>query len=173
MLTALLLQAAGDQPSSAAQATESFLDSLMTLGGAVTHVEMWLWLTLVVLILEVFTAGFFLGAFAVATLVSAGAAWAGLGRNGQLIVFALTSVASLAFIRPLFLKLFARRGTETNVDSLVGQAATVIDTVPAGGKGRVRLANEEWRATSSRSLAVGDAVRVLSVSGNTLTVDKA
>jgi membrane protein implicated in regulation of membrane protease activity len=45
--------------------------------------------------------------------------------------------------------------------------------VPSGGHGRVRLANEEWRATSAESLTVGDAVRVLAVTGNTLTVGKA
>jgi membrane protein implicated in regulation of membrane protease activity len=155
------------------EASESLLEQIMTLGGNLGYAEMWLWLTLVLLILEIFTSGFFLGALAVATLISAGTAWVGLGRNGQLIAFSLVSIGSLIFIRPVFLKLLAGTPLETNAPSLVGQAGTVTDTVPAGGHGRVRLANEEWRATAAESLTVGDAVRVLAVTGNTLTVGKA
>jgi membrane protein implicated in regulation of membrane protease activity len=55
----------------------------------------------------------------------------------------------------------------------VGQPGTVSDAGPAGGHGRVRLANEEWRATSVQGLTIGDAVRVVAVTGNTLTVAKA
>jgi membrane protein implicated in regulation of membrane protease activity len=150
----------------------SVLDSIMTLGGLVSHAEFWLWMTLVVLIIEIFTSGFFIGAFAVATLVTAGAAWLDLGRNGQLVVFSVVSIASLVWIRPVFLRLLATGHVETNTASLVGQTATVIDQVAAGGIGRVRLANEEWRATCAAPVGVGESVRVLGVSGNTLTVGK-
>ncbi|MHC5211524.1 MAG: NfeD family protein [Planctomycetota bacterium] len=152
------------------EVSESLLEQIMTLGGNLGYAEMWLWLTLVLLILEIFTSGFFLGALAVATLVSAGSAWLGLGRNGQLIVFSLVSIGSLVFIRPIFLKLLSGTPLETNAASLVGQTGTVTDSIPAGGHGRVRLANEEWRATSVAAFTVGDEVRVLAVTGNTLTV---
>jgi membrane protein implicated in regulation of membrane protease activity len=161
------------QSGPVSEASESFLEQLMTLGGNLGYAEMWLWLTLVLLILEIFTAGFFLGALSVATLVSAGTAWLGLGRNGQLIVFSLVSIGSLIFIRPVFLRLLSGTPLETNAPSLVGQTGTVTDSVPAGGHGRVRLANEEWRATSTQGLTIGDAVRVVAVTGNTLTVAKA
>jgi membrane protein implicated in regulation of membrane protease activity len=167
MWTFLALQA-----GPVSQASESLLEQVMTLGGNLSYAEMWLWLTLVLLILEIFTSGFFLGALAVATLVSSGTAWLGLGRNGQLIVFSLVSIGSLVFIRPVFVRLLAAKPVETNAPSLVGQAGTVTDSVPAGGHGRVRLANEEWRATSAESLSVGDTVRVLAVTGNTLTVGR-
>jgi membrane protein implicated in regulation of membrane protease activity len=163
-----LLAIAQDASASAG----SLLESAMTLGGLVSYAEFWLWMTLVVLIIEIFTAGFFIGAFAVATLVSAAAAWLGLGRNGQLIVFSVASIASLIWIRPVFLRLLATGRVETNTASLVGQTATVVDQVAAGGIGRVRLANEEWRATAAVPLGVGDSVRVLGVSGNTLSVGK-
>ena len=161
-----LAQNAGDVAAS------SLLETLMTLGGLVSHTEFWLWMTLVVLIIEIFTTGFFIGAFAVSTLVCALAAWMHLGRNGQLIVFSVVSIGSLIFIRPLFLRLLATNSVETNTASLVGQSGTVIDQISAGGIGRVRLANEEWRATCTAPLAVGDGVRVLGVTGNTLTVGK-
>jgi membrane protein implicated in regulation of membrane protease activity len=161
-----LAQAAGDQVAG------SLLDTILTLNGLVSHTEFWLWMTLVVLIIEIFTAGFFIGAFAVSTLVTALAAFLGLGRNGQLVVFSAVSIASLIWVRPVFLRLLATTRHETNAASLVGQNGTVIDQIPAGGIGRVRMSNEEWRATSPTPLSVGDAVRVLGVAGNTLTVGK-
>jgi hypothetical protein len=170
-MTSLLVQAQTD--STVVETTESIVEQLMTLGGVLSHAEMWLWLTLVLLILEIFTSGFFIGAFAVSTLAAAGAAWLDVGRNGQLLVFALVTIGSLVWIRPAVMKLLATSRVETNAGSLVGQAGMVTDSVLAGGVGRVRLSNEEWRATSDTNLAVGDAVRVLAVQGNTLTVGKA
>src|SRR5262245_60887315 len=143
-------------------AANSFLETVMTLGGTVTYAEMWMWLTLVLLIAEIFTAGFFIGAFAVSTVFAAAAAWLGFGRNVQLIVFSLISIASLIWVRPFFVRILSPHHVETNAPSLVGQPGTVVDSVPAGGFGRVRLSNEEWRATSDSNLSVGDAVRVLS-----------
>jgi len=162
----LLAQTAGDQAAS------SLLDTVITLGGLVSHTEFWLWMTLVVLIIEIFTAGFFIGAFAVAMLLTAVGAWLGFERNGQLVLFSAVSIASLIWVRPVFLKLLATNRHETNAASLVGQSGTVIDQISAGGIGRVRMSNEEWRATSATPLTVGDAVRVLAVTGNTLTVGK-
>ncbi|HZM00694.1 MAG TPA: NfeD family protein [Planctomycetota bacterium] len=166
-MTTVLLQ------GEAADATASALDWIMTLGGNVSHVEFWLWLTLVVLIVEILSAGFFIGALAVSTLVSALSAWLGATRNLQLVTFAIFSIVSLLFIRPLFVKLLSPKPVATNTTSLIGQTGTVIDHVPAGGHGRVRLANEEWRATSNENLAIGEAVRILAVTGNTLSVGKA
>jgi membrane protein implicated in regulation of membrane protease activity len=157
----------------AADATNSFLDWVMTLGGNVSNTEFWLWLTLVVLIVEILSAGFFIGALAVSTLVSALSSWLGATRNLQLVIFAVFSILSLIFVRPLFVKLLSPKHVATNTHLLIGQKGTVIDHVPAGGHGRVKLANEEWRATSSENLGIGDAVRILAVTGNTLSVGKA
>ena len=158
------------QTGPVAEATESLIEAILTLGGNLSYSETWLGLTLALLVLEIFTAGFFMGALALATLVSAGTAALGLPREGQLIVFAVVSIASLVFVRPLCLRVFAPPKLETNANSLVDQKGVVIDSVPANGHGRVRLANEEWRATASEHIGVGDKVRVVEVTGNTLTV---
>ena len=120
-----------------------------------------------------FTAGFFLGAMAVSSLVTAGVAWLGLSAQWQVGLFAASSMATLFWVRPVFVKLLSPKDVATNTDALVGKTGTVIAQVPAGGIGRVRLANEEWRATSSDSFNVGDSVQVLGVEGSTLTVSRA
>lgn len=151
---------------------ERWLDSLLTLDGLVSHGEFWLWLALVVLIAEILTAGFFIGALAPAAVLAAGAAWLGAGVVIQLVVFAVSSILSLLVLRPIVVRLLSPHKLETNAGSLVGQSATVIDTVPAGGTGRVRVSNEEWRATCDIPLSVGDVVRVVAVTGNTLRVTR-
>jgi membrane protein implicated in regulation of membrane protease activity len=167
MPTFALLQAGGTSNLDAA------LDSLLTLNGLVTHWQFWLWFTLVLLIAEILTAGFFIGAFAPATLVTAGAAALGASPNLQLVVFSVVSLIGVIWLRPLVVKHITPTTLPTNTEALVGQPGTVVDTVPAGGLGRVRLSNEEWRATSEANLAVGEIVRVLEVTGNTLRVGKA
>ena len=150
---------------------ESGLDDLLTLGGFLgAHAEFWLWLTLALMITEIFTAGFFLGALAISTLLTAGGAWFGMSPPVQVAFFAASSIGSLLWVRPVFVSLLSPKPVATNTDALVGKTATVVSQVPAGGVGRVKLANEEWRATSERQLEVGDGVRVQAVEGNTLTV---
>lgn len=164
MATMLALQAEGT--------LGSWLDSLLTLDGLVTHWQFWLWFTLVVLIVEILTSGFFIGAFAPGTLAAAGVAALGFGHDVQLIAFAVVSLGSIIWLRPMVVRHLTPTTLPTNTDALVGQMATVIDTVPAGGTGRVRLSNEEWRATADGHLPVGEIVRVLAVSGNTLKVGR-
>ncbi len=103
------ISSAGDQVAG------SLVETLMTLGGLVSYTEFWLWMTLVVLIIEIFTSGFFIGAFAVSTLVAALAAWLGLGRNMQLVVFAAASIAALIWVRPIFLRLLATGRTSREI----------------------------------------------------------
>lgn len=149
-------------------------ERILTLGGVLdTPTEFWLWATLVLLIVEIFTSGFFLGALAVSTLVTAAGAWFGMTPAIQTAFFALLAIGSLLWVRPVFVTLLAPDEVHTNTNALVGQTGTVVQQVPAGGVGRVRLANEEWRAKSSQSFHVGDAVRILGVEGNTLTVGPA
>ncbi len=155
------------------EATDSMLESILTLGGNLGYAETWLWLTLALLVVEMITSGFVIGAFGFGTLAGALAAWLEVGRNGQLIAFSVVSVLSLVFLRPIFVRWLSPHPTPSNVDLLVGQTGTVIDTVPSGQHGRVRLANEEWRATASENLSIGESVRVTAVSGNTLVVSRA
>ena len=152
---------------------DEVITSALTLNGLVTPWQFWLWFTLVLLIAEILTAGFFIGAFAPASLAAAGAAALGLSNNVQLVVFSVVSLVAIIWLRPLVVKHITPTTLPTNTEALVGQSGTVVDTVPAGGLGRVRLSNEEWRATSTNHLAVGEIVRVLEVTGNTLKVGKA
>ena len=118
--------------------TGSGLDGMLSLGGFLGDpVEFWLWLTLVLMIFEVFTAGFFLGALAVSALFTAGVAWLGASAEVQMAFFGASSIGTLLWIRPVFVKLLSPKVVSTNADALVGKLATIVAQVPPRGVGRV------------------------------------
>ncbi len=56
-------------------------------------------------------------------------------------------------------------------EGLIGQTALVVDAIPAGGRGRVRLLGELWWATASQPIEVGTHVRVVRREGFLLHVE--
>lgn len=150
---------------------ESFWDQFVSMGGLFDNPAMsWACIAIVMLILEIFTTGFFLGALAVSAGVTALVSMLGWGSQIQVMVFSGVSIASLIWVRPMFVNWISPDDVPTNANALVGEHGTVTAQVPLGGVGRVKLANEEWRATASEGLQVGDTVRVVDVKGNTLAV---
>ena len=122
---------------------------------------------------EVATLGFFLGAVALAALPAAAVAAVGAPLTVQLIVFIVSSIASLAFIRPVARRhLHTPPSVRTGTAALIGMRATVLEQVHAGG-GRVKIGGEEWTARPYDEDEVyeeGARVDVLKIEGATALV---
>ena len=88
----------------------------------------------------------------------------------QLVVFAIASGVALAITKPIATRAFNRRHTPTNFDMLIGKTRTVVRDIPAGGKGRVQVDGLSWLARSEEGLKKGDSVRIMDITGATLTV---
>ncbi len=136
----------------------------------------WFWIILTVLLIvgEIFTMGFFLLPFGVGAAVAAVTAWFGLGPIGQWIVFLGTSIPSL-----LLIKRFAERMTRDREplrfasDRAVGKTGIVLERIaPHGGGGRVRVGMEEWRAQpeTGSEIPVETLIEVIRVEGTHLVV---
>jgi membrane protein implicated in regulation of membrane protease activity len=136
----------------------------------------WLWAIggVLLLIAEVIAPGFFLvfiGAAAIATGLFT--VLYDLGLVAQLGLFAIYSA--------LFVLIFKRwygepegpaAGTINEpAGRLIGRSVTVVETVDDHG-GRVRVGDGEWNARGGPA-APGDKVRVTSVEGNCLIVERA
>jgi membrane protein implicated in regulation of membrane protease activity len=132
--------------------------------------EVWLVATLVLLLAEVMTAGFVLAAFTPGTVLATVVAALGASMPVQVFAFSAGTVLGLVYLRPLFLRRVMDHGMPTNVDALVGADGDVVEAIPAGGVGRVKLRSEEWRARSVDACDRGARVRVVEVEGNTLLV---
>ena len=137
--------------------------------------QMWAIIAVVCLILELTAGDFFIFCFAIG---AAGAAIdAGLLGNGiyiQLFSFAVVTLISLFYVRP-FAKRYLRKGEDkrvSNADALLGRHGRVVETVKAGGFGRVQIDGDIWKAvtTGDADIPEGSNVTVVSRESTIITV---
>ena len=143
--------------------------------------ETWRWIWLVTAMVfalgEMASAGtFFLAPFALGAAVAAVLAFADIGLTVEWLAFVGISVATFASLRPLARRL--DRGEPTDgigAKRLIGQKATVLEAIPDGELGLVRVNREEWRAETidGSPLDVGAVVQVGEPRGTRLVVTTA
>lgn len=133
----------------------------------------WVILAGVMAIAEVFTAGllliFFAGGAAAAALASA----LGVDDIGAAAIFAFTSIALIALVRPIASRHVYQAPLErSGTAALIGQEALVLERVD-GRDGRVKIGGEIWSARTYDPQAVfepGETVSVMEISGATAVV---
>ncbi|MEU4144212.1 NfeD family protein [Streptomyces parvulus] len=133
----------------------------------------WLIVSAVLVVAEIFTLTAALGMLGVAALITAASAAAGLSPPFQFLLFTVVSAVSLLFVRPVAVRhLLQPQTARFGVEALVGRAAYVVSEV-TGREGRVRIGGEEWSARSYDETLViprGATVDVLEISGSTAYV---
>lgn len=141
--------------------------------------QVWIVLSALLLVAEMFAPGFWLASIAVGCLAAGVAGLLPIGLLGQILVFAGGSLASLFGLRPVLVRRFLHsRGTEvlTNVEVLVGKTGVVTRQIdPVTRIGRVVVDGEDWRGTlleGSGVIEPGTRVIVVQVDGSTLVVEK-
>ena len=74
-----------------------------------------------------------------------------IGIPYQILIFVLLSAALLLATRPLVKKFLCRKkGTETNLERLIGKEAIVVESINnLNGTGRVKLQGIDWAARSA------------------------
>ncbi|MBR3654990.1 MAG: NfeD family protein [Elusimicrobia bacterium] len=133
----------------------------------------WLILFLVFLGLEIMTTGvFFFLCFSTGALFAMLFSLLGASFQVELVVFCAVSLASILLIRPLFKKYVAKQKIETNVDSLIGTKAIVIEDIKVNDMGKVKTEGEVWLAVSNENIAKGETVIIEAVDGTKLVVKK-
>ncbi|MEA2166165.1 MAG: inner membrane protein [Thermoanaerobaculia bacterium] len=137
--------------------------------------EWWFWVLVAFLLLtiEFFATtahvGFFaVGAFLVAILVGVGLViplWA------QLLIFAISSVVLLVFVRPIVVLKLGLSKTHI-VDTLVGEQAIVMTDLAVGDEGKAEMRGSTWTARNigETPLLKGQRCVVEKVSGLTIHV---
>jgi membrane protein implicated in regulation of membrane protease activity len=137
--------------------------------------HIWTILGLVIVIAEIFTAGFVLACFSVGCIVAAALAYWHLGIPWQLVGFSAASLAAFVGVRPFALRHMASgEPLRTNVDAMIGRAGVVSQRLdPATGKGRVLIDGEDWWGVtdSARAVEPGERVVVVKVDGTRLIVE--
>lgn len=135
----------------------------------------WLIIAILLVILELFTAGFGVICFAIGALFSALASFLGAGFVWELIVFVVVSVLSFVFLRPVVLRLLEKKSKDvkTNVDALIGKVGIVSETIDTDkNTGRVAVDGDDWKAVSVDGSIInkGEKVEILSRDSLIVTV---
>ena len=122
---------------------------------------------------EVLTLGFFLGLLAAGAAVAAIAAAAGASVELQVALFVVTSIASIAFIRPIAMRhMRTPARLKSGTAALVGARAVVLERVDAD-RGQVKIGGEVWTARAYDEDDVfepGARVDVMKIEGATALV---
>lgn len=91
----------------------------------------------------------------------------------QLIIFLVISLILVVLVRPITKKYLKRIDVKTNIDSIVGKHAFVLDDINVDCKGTVKLEGVIWTAVANEDIYNGEKVEVLAIEGNKLIVKKA
>lgn len=139
-------------------------------------VEMWwIWMAAaaILLIAEIFTAGFFLIWFSIGAAGAGILSMLGVGQTGQLIIFILASGILFVFGRRFAERVTLKQPPGIGADRFVDQKGVVIEDIDNNaGKGRIRVGSDEWRALSDNSEIIkkDTVVRVIRIDGTKTVV---
>jgi membrane protein implicated in regulation of membrane protease activity len=124
---------------------------------------------------ELHTGAFYLAPFAAGALIAAVVSLVGVGTGASVIVFAGSSILTLAALRPV-----ARRhrtlppAIRTGAAALVGRRALVLERIAnLEGVGCVKIDGEVWTARSfdeDEVIDAGERVEVVQIRGATALV---
>ncbi len=135
----------------------------------------WLIVIIVMALIEIITLGLTTIWFAGGALVAFFADLAGANLVIQIILFVVVSVLLLALTRPLAVEYLNKGRTRTNVDSLLGKTAIVIQEIDnLKAQGQVSVDGQEWtaRAAQEEKIQKDTLVEIMEIRGVKLIVRK-
>lgn len=136
----------------------------------------WLMILIALIIIEIITLGLSTIWFAGGALVAFIAAIAGAGTWLQIILFLVVSIVLLLFTRPVAVKYLNKNRVSTNVDSLIGKQAVVMENIRnLQGTGKVFLNGIEWTARTAmdeEEIDKDSIVNIVRVDGVKLIVER-
>ena len=133
----------------------------------------WMYIGLLLFILEVFTPGFILACLGIGSFIAALSAFLGCSMDIQLLVFSLSTLVSLFLIRPILYKKSESK-LKTNTEALIGRVGTVSEKIDYFTSGRVSIDGDQWKAISATSIALEppEKVVVTEINSTIITVKK-
>ena len=134
----------------------------------------WFWTVLagVLMVGEIFTAGFFLLPFGIGAAAAAVLAWLGVNAAVQWVVFLAVSVAALLAVRPIIRKQDEGEPDAVGANRYLRKRGIVLEDIDMRtATGMVRVDTEEWRAISEgESIPAGTEIVVSGITGSRLVV---
>jgi membrane protein implicated in regulation of membrane protease activity len=137
--------------------------------------QIWLVVAIVLVILEIMTAGFGVICFAIGAVFSALVAGLGGSITWQIVVFAVVSLLTFVFLRPVVIRFLDKKSEDvkTNADAVIGRKGVVSERIDsAQHTGRVAIDGDDWKAISEDGSVIekGAEVKIVKLDSIILTV---
>ena len=137
--------------------------------------QVWGIIAVLCLILELSSGDFFIICFSIGAVFAIIGAIVGLNVYWQIFIFAVFSLLSVLFVRPVALRWLHKNDPNraSNADALIGRTGKVTEAVPVGGNGYIQIDGDLWKAVSSSStdIPVGTTVRVVGRESTIVSVE--
>ena len=136
--------------------------------------QIWGIIAVLCLILELSSCDFFIICFSIGAVFSIIGAAIGLSIYWQIFIFAVFSLLSVLFVRPVALRWLHKNepNRASNADALLGRTGKVTEAIPADGNGYVQIDGDLWKAvTSGADIPVGTTVRVVGRESTIVSVE--
>jgi membrane protein implicated in regulation of membrane protease activity len=107
-------------------------------------------------------------------LVSMALSLFGVPLEWQILTFCVVSIILIIFTRPIVARYLKRNESKTNVDTLIGDVATVTKEILPDERGEVKIKGQYWLAVSANNdiIEFGSKVSILAIEGAKLIVKK-
>ncbi|MFC5409065.1 NfeD family protein [Larkinella bovis] len=134
-----------------------------------TLLQIWAILGLLFLVAELVSISFVFAFLGVGALTTALCTWMGLTPDisAQLLCFSVVTIITLVAGRKPLRRWFESRTKKQEYREYVGDRATVVQTIPAHGEGRIFYRGTEWIAVSDtdESILAGKPVVIKRMDG--------
>ena len=136
--------------------------------------QIWAVIAIICLILELSSGDFFIICFSIGAVFAIISAVCGLSIYWQIFIFAIFSLLSVIFIRPIALRYLHKNDPNraSNADALLGRTGKVTEAIKVGGNGYVQIDGDLWKAVSDTEIGVGTSVRVIGRESTIITVEQ-
>ena len=137
--------------------------------------QIWLIAAILLLIFEICSATFGAICFAIGAGFSALAAGLGANLTWQIIIFAVVSLLTFIFLRPVVMRFLDRKSKDvkTNADAIIGRKGVVSERIDAEQHtGRVAIDGDDWKAVSEDGAVIekGTTVEIVKLESIIVTV---
>ena len=138
----------------------------------------WLIAAIVLVILEILTAGFGVICFAIGAALAGLAAGLGLDNIAwQIAIFVVVSLLTFIFLRPVVMKFLDKKSKDvkTNAEAIIGRKGIVSECIDASQHtGRVAIDGDDWKAVSDDGSVIekGADVEILKLDSIIVTVKR-
>ena len=135
--------------------------------------QVWGIIAVLCLILELSSGDFFIICFSIGAVFAIISAVIGLNVYWQIFIFAIFSLLSVLFVRPVALRWLHKNepNKPSNADALIGRTGKVTEAINVNEPGYVQIDGDLWKAVSQTDIAVGTTVRVVSRESTIITVE--